>query len=460
MTTFRADTDVMRSGAQQLGTAASDIGQVGTQVAGLAGQVDHGKYQGQLASKVNGILSGVAGQAGSLQSRLTNSGSQLQSKASAIDAAVQAAGGASAALTLADYEALASAPMRLLIDQLPSLNWQEVIALLVLAGFSPALAAGLLGVLLVLPKSQNPGDVQQNGRSTGSSSNHYRTTGQLNFRSGPGIVSTVITTLGVGAILVATGQTVQIDGHTWLEVTAPNGQRGWVASEYLQPVTSIASPSLAQDNNAQGRQALLQTKPVGDEQVLGLNRVANDKGDIETFGGKPIRTVADQIAAYGCLMTGFTMLLQDKGVNVSVTDLYRANYELATGRRFADDAKDGKIVMPDLYARPEMVQRAAAGYQLQDSQLFGKTPADIRQSLQSNLSVNGSVIVHVQSAGDPKDGHWIVVDGVNKDGTFSVRDPMSGQVQRASIGGEPANYQFASDAAIRYVSRVPSGTAK
>lgn len=47
------------------------------------------------------------------------------------------------------------------------------------------------------------------------------------------------------------------------------------------------------------------------------------------FTGKlqKIITVRDHIAAFGCLMTCFTMLLRDAGSPVKLTDLYRANYD-------------------------------------------------------------------------------------------------------------------------------------
>lgn len=198
--------------------------------------------------------------------------------------------------------------------------------------------------------------------------------------------------------------------------------------------------------------ALSQRNPVGDESILNLKRLENANGSWST-GEAGIDTVREHIQAYGCLMTAFTMLLQGKGVNIQVTDLYKANYELRTGRKFDEDARDGTIVVSDLYADANMVSRAASGYGVRGDTLVVNTDAEANRSLQSMLSNHGSVAIHMSGA--TNDGHWVVIDGYNADGTYKVRDPLTGVSSTATIGVSSGQYRINTDGGVRYVDRQP-----
>ena len=55
----------------------------------------------------------------------------------------------------------------------------------------------------------------------------------LNFREGPGLEHDTFTCLADGTQLDVLGESVGADGHTWVHVARDNGERGWVADEYL-----------------------------------------------------------------------------------------------------------------------------------------------------------------------------------------------------------------------------------
>lgn len=180
------------------------------------------------------------------------------------------------------------------------------------------------------------------------------------------------------------------------------------------------------------KKVLLQTAPEGDASVLNLVRYekldANQRGvfEYDSVARKYIRTVKDHLAAYGCLLTSYTMLLQSKGFDVSVTDLYKKNYELRTGRSFDEDARDGNIVLSDLYASSNLITRFTDGKLHERSVYTDREHAE--ENLRNALALHGPVIMHVQSPYG--DGHWVVVDEYDAaSGQFIIRDPLRGQVK-------------------------------
>ncbi len=239
---------------------------------------------------------------------------------------------------------------------------------------------------------------------------------------------------------------------SWLsELTRP---RPVPKPDYL-PKPSPSSTTEETDLRAKpvSVEALLQTKPKGDESVLNLIRYEkyDDKGEgvleLDPVTKRPIRTVRDHIASYGCLLTSYTMLLQASGINLTVVDLYKKNYELRTGRDFDDDARDGNIELYDLYADGQLITRITTGKLHERSTYTDREHA--RENLRSAVVLHGPVIMHVESSYG--DGHWVVVDGYDEaTGLFVIRDPLRGLV-KARI---PEDYKPKGE--IRYLeSSIP-----
>ena len=196
-----------------------------------------------------------------------------------------------------------------------------------------------------------------------------------------------------------------------------------------------------------GGEALLQYDPKGDKEILDLERWRNNENKFEPAGWIPSKEITDvrsHIAAYGCLMTAYTMLLRNKGVDVDVADLYKANYEIETGNSFDIDAEDDVIVLKDLYMRdqPKIINRVASDYTAD----YKNTPINnleqSHESLRKSIDANKEIILHVD--GLENDGHWIVVDAYDlQKGSYTVRDPLdvNGTNENALIG-EVGGYQF------------------
>jgi len=195
-----------------------------------------------------------------------------------------------------------------------------------------------------------------------------------------------------------------------------------------------------------------ETESVADELILGLERVEECIGDDKKFENTwfgPIRTIQDHIKAFGCLLTCYTMLLRDLGHDVKVTDLYKANYNLKNEKpdpadprsAFDQDAEDGSITLANLYEEPGVVASVAPGCRVSSSTLAGADPGQVSEALRVKLQDGQPVIVNVATG--TSDGHWVIVDGVNADGTFTVRDPMEGEVSSATFGGSGSGSKYA-----------------
>jgi len=162
-------------------------------------------------------------------------------------------------------------------------------------------------------------------------------------------------------------------------------------------------------------------------------------------------------------MTSYTMLLQDKGIDAKVTDLYKAKYELANPTEdFDTDAADGTICLDDLFTPPSVATNAAqtkgaSEYEACEGYLSGATLDERRKALQEQIDEHGSVIVHVIGA-DSRHGHWIVVDGYNADGSFNVRDPLKEDCEdNVAFGsGQGSGYKFF-DGQFKYVEKAEAG---
>jgi len=193
------------------------------------------------------------------------------------------------------------------------------------------------------------------------------------------------------------------------------------------PISAQQVDSLGKDPLAKPQmgEPLLQANLQGDvfERQIKRANPKDENGNISYY----TTTIGDDIAQYGCLITCFTMLLRDRGKDVSVDDLYIANYNLKGGN-FEEDVE---LNLLDMYAEPGLVELIAPDSKVEivkfpPNQDPGQSVVDAIQSQPL------PVILHVDS---PKaDGHYIIVDGINPDGTFRVRDPLEGLVENATIG--------------------------
>ena len=161
---------------------------------------------------------------------------------------------------------------------------------------------------------------------------------------------------------------------------------------------------------------------------------------------QPILTVRDHIAAYGCLMTCFTMLLRDAGSKVRVTDLYRVNYSQQPDNRRANTTIDEDLASQD---DSDAMQRDIAVFDLElkantVSLTTGKTYAS--KTAKSVFSTTDRVAIEakvkellndgpfiMQVSTGTAYGHWIIVDASKGGNKFSIRDPLRGEVVDAEI---------------------------
>jgi hypothetical protein len=188
---------------------------------------------------------------------------------------------------------------------------------------------------------------------------------------------------------------------------------------------------------------LRQDQAIGDSLLLDARRYSsaadgNTKTESAWFG--PINSVRDHIRAYGCYMTSLAMLLRDRGRKDTVTDLYRANYQRATGRSIEEDlARDDDrneenrdIVLSNLYLQAGVIDDVTGNScELANGERL-PTSSDATDALVRNLNEHGSVVIQVNSS--TADGHWIVVDSYDPaTGTFTVRDPAAGLVTGVTI---------------------------
>lgn len=78
------------------------------------------------------------------------------------------------------------------------------------------------------PPDPDPAPEPQRWQVTGAS--------QLNVRAEPGLDSTVLTSLGEGQVLAATGRTREVDDILWVELELDDATTGWASSRYLDAV--------------------------------------------------------------------------------------------------------------------------------------------------------------------------------------------------------------------------------
>jgi len=203
---------------------------------------------------------------------------------------------------------------------------------------------------------------------------------------------------------------------------------------------------------------LLQIDPKGDDSLDYPIERAKWSGNkiVRDENGKVVyykTTIREDIKKYGCLLTCYTMLLCNHGKDLLVTDLYKANYELKTGRDFDLDVKNNELQMDDMYTERGLVESVAP-----DLKLEAKPPPPDNQPLEEVIQTSQlPIILHVRST--TSDGHYIVVDGINDDGSFRVRDPLKRTtVQNAKIDySGDATYSIKTDikaGSIRYIENT------
>jgi hypothetical protein len=70
--------------------------------------------------------------------------------------------------------------------------------------------------------------------------------GCLNIRATTGTTATIATCVPDGTHLTVTGDVIVADGYNWVPVRATAGTSGWVASDYIQPLTAMPTDEAAQ----------------------------------------------------------------------------------------------------------------------------------------------------------------------------------------------------------------------
>jgi uncharacterized protein YgiM (DUF1202 family) len=450
-TRIRVDLSVMRGSAGGINNVGNATNNAAGKLTGVAARAP--SYDGQFGPRVQAIAGQSASLAGGIAGRLGGLSGKLNSKANAFEAVDTAALSSVKTLTVPTSMSKDAGFFAMLAGYL-KIPAAQIEALLRAGGFlgkGGFTLGALITIVTNLYTSLWKGKTFPATPPPVVTTNNLTITTALNFRSSASMGNNIISALPVNSVVqILGGAPVNKDGHTWIQVKTKDGKTGWIAKDVLTS-TSDSPPSTKSTNSAKlssNRNVLLQTNPVGDDKVLGLSRVVNKDGAVEvTAWGQKIVTVKDHLKAYGCLMTDYTMLLQDKGATVSITDLYKANYEVKTNLSFDQDAKDDKIVLGDLYFnKPDAVfEKVAPGYKAMNSTLDAKQPVE---SLKKAIQSNGSVIIHVDNKFS--DGHWVVADGVNADGTFSIRDPLSGS-KNVTFGS--GYHSLAEDLAFKYVKK-------
>jgi hypothetical protein len=202
------------------------------------------------------------------------------------------------------------------------------------------------------------------------------------------------------------------------------------------------------------RSVLTQTNPQGDHLDTKITEYPNGTQEKLNYPPYTITNVYTHIQAYGCLLTAYTMLLRDRDVDVSVTDLYKQVYKQTMHGDFDEDAKKGTVVFNQLYANDSIVSSVSTDYSASTNNLTGDKTDDLKKSLDLTINENSSIILHVASSSS--DGHWIVVDH-NSDGTLNVRDPLSGESNYTSDKFFE-KYTIAPDKEYKSISRIKEGS--
>jgi SH3-like domain-containing protein len=100
----------------------------------------------------------------------------------------------------------------------------------------------IIGVIWFIAKTKTSPPSLDVGRNEYSDS--YKEVGttrsvnapQLNMRSGPGANYPVVKTFDRNEIIVSIGEPVNVNGESWIRVSARDGQiRGWANRKYLSP---------------------------------------------------------------------------------------------------------------------------------------------------------------------------------------------------------------------------------
>lgn len=234
---------------------------------------------------------------------------------------------------------------------------------------------------------------------------------------------------------------VEVEGNYTLDNQDVNNQ----TSDNSNP-----TPPSTTVNTGKAGLHISQKNPTGPDSFLDLKRKETET----TWEAKVGETVRDHIGDLGCLMTCYTMLLNDIGIDVDVTDLYREKYKMSNPNKdFDKDAEDGVVILFDLLTPLGIIANIASskgrqGVSGRSGFLSGTTHEERIESLKDIIDKRGTVVIHV--TGDPTYGHWIVVDGYNESG-FSVRDPLKASSQKNVRIGVPDGDYHLHDFEIRYI---------
>jgi len=223
-----------------------------------------------------------------------------------------------------------------------------------------------------------------------------------------------------------------------VKVMTVDGKVGWVAKEYLKTASkgstdkdskSGGNSTSGSSNTSTNLTFLSQTNPCGPDSILDIKR-----GPKENSWNGEITDIKSHIGAYGCLMTSLTMIMNDKGSKVNVTDLYIANYKIKKGTELVKDAEnsgDNHIELNDLNSGLSIVNEADENF-VGDAGSFSTEAGLLGSSINSAIEEHGEEIViettRYATEKNPESRHWVVINK-NDDGSYTIRDPMESEAK-------------------------------
>jgi hypothetical protein len=266
--------------------------------------------------------------------------------------------------------------------------------------------------------------------------NYWRTSDAVNLRSGPGADYDRVTTLPAGTVLQV-GAEVPADA-SWVPVTTPDGQTGWVSGDYADPVSAQEAVGIRHDFAALQRSS-----------AVYINQLDAERDVDMTVGNS------------NCGPTSLAMALRQQGLTLPAIDGIEDNHtagDEVQKARYAmyqefDPSRDGVATADDgtsSYSETENSSytgwsglQAGADAAHADWQML-ETADDIHRAVNSGKSVivSGS-FQDYDAAGDPTGAdrelwlsgdarhgaveHIVVVTGLTSDGSYIVNDPINGE---------------------------------
>ncbi len=126
----------------------------------------------------------------------------------------------------------------------------------------------------------------------------------------------------------------------------------------------------------------------------------------------------EDIGQYGCLLTVLAMICKANGVDM---DPQRVDAWM--------DANGGYQPGGSLayLGKQEAFLEAHLGHDVTRTQIYARGNSDHLPNIQKNLNSGVPVVLHVDSAANPKDGHFVLAVGMDDKGNYICADPNGGK---------------------------------